>query len=55
MVIDAHAHIDWNTDATAFFAGTLAAAQIEAGYRLGIDILVCSAVERTVRTHIIPW
>jgi predicted TIM-barrel fold metal-dependent hydrolase len=44
MVIDAHAHINWNPDVAAPFAGSSDAAQIEAGDRLGIDVFVCSCL-----------
>lgn len=44
MIIDAHAHIEWNPEATAPFIGTRDAAQIEAGDRLGIDVFVCSCL-----------
>jgi hypothetical protein len=44
MVIDAHAHVDWNPDPAAPFVGTHDAAQIELGDRLGIEVFVCSCL-----------
>lgn len=44
MIIDAHAHVDWYTDVSAPFAGTMDARQIELGDRLGIDVFVCSCL-----------
>lgn len=44
MIIDAHAHIEWNPNATASFAGGRDAAQIALGDRLGIEVFACSCL-----------